>query len=67
MTERCLEQVNVESRGDLGNLMNWIDRVPHNVSVLVTSTQKIPLSSSVKISKSMLFRKVRRWDFKNLL
>lgn len=31
----CLEQVKVESGEDLGNLMNWIGRVPHNVSVLV--------------------------------
>ena len=57
MLERCLEQVKVESGEDLGNLMNWIDRVPHNVSVLVTSTQKIPLSSPVEISKSILLRK----------
>lgn len=28
-------EVKVKSGDDLGNLMNWIDRVPHNVSVLV--------------------------------
>lgn len=48
----CLEQVKAESGEDLGNLMNWIDRVPHNVSVLV-----MKISSDVKISAPQFYRK----------
>lgn len=56
--ESCLEQVNVESGEDLGNLMNWIDRVsPQCIGACDFLPKNIPLSSSVEISKSILLER----------